>query len=583
MEKQEDDFSFKDYFVPLTNFKAISWITFIGLVVYLNSLFNGFIGDDYSQLVNNNVVHSITNFFLFFTGSTFSRAGSTALNGIYYKPLLSVVYSILFTFFGNTAFIYHILQLLLHIGNSILLFLIVKKLLKNEIAFGIALIFLIHPINNESVVYISALQETLFLFFGLVALKLVQQKGSSIYRSFTITLCLLFSLLSKETGILFLIMLPVYTLLFYRKWKLALLQSGIAITIYLLLRFFIGHVFINQNSANIPFNHTSLLEKFVNFPAIAFFYIKAFFFPYDLISNQRWIIHTLDFHSFYIPLILDICFFVVLVVFGWAIYLKKKSSIKLFAFFALWFLIGMGINLQIIPLDFTTSDRWFYFPIIGLLGMLGVVFHIFHLKDKRIILTSIIGSCLIIFIFGIRDIVRNSNWQDNLTLYQHDMKYGVNDYTFQLEYATELSNHGNQNEAKQHILSSISLRPGVLNWTILGLIYARQHKLEQAKNALRTALTYDNNYYFTNITLAKLLTAYGDPKSTIPFLKQVLSKYPNDSMTWVYLAIEEYKIGNRNEALQAVRKSSDIQLSPESKYVYFHIINNQPIDANFEF
>src|SRR5258707_302289 len=49
---QEHDFSFNDLFIPLTTKKAIHWIVIIGLIIYFNSIFNGFIGDDYGQVVN---------------------------------------------------------------------------------------------------------------------------------------------------------------------------------------------------------------------------------------------------------------------------------------------------------------------------------------------------------------------------------------------------------------------------------------------------------------------------------------------------------------------------------------------------
>ncbi len=66
-EPVEKEFTFKDYFVPLTTTKAIHFIIIIGIVVYANALFNGFIADDNGQILDNQLVHSIGNFFTFFT------------------------------------------------------------------------------------------------------------------------------------------------------------------------------------------------------------------------------------------------------------------------------------------------------------------------------------------------------------------------------------------------------------------------------------------------------------------------------------------------------------------------------------
>ena len=293
MQNDEQGFSFKSLFVPFTTFKAIQWIIVIGFVVYFNSLFNGFVSDDFSQIVNNSSVHSFLNIPQFFSGSTFSSLGSTTLSGTYYKPLLLTLFSVLYTLFGNWSPAYHAFQLLLHISNCILLFFVFRKFFKTEIVFVISLLFLISPINNEAVVYISAMQEPLFLFFGLLAFLLTQQRKNNYYKSIIIVLLLFCSILSKETGVLFLIMIPLFTLLFSHKWKVEVLQSSIAIGMYLIFRFFIAHVFINQAMTDIPFIHTPILIRLGNIPAIMLFYIKSFFLPVRFNNKSKMGHHTL--------------------------------------------------------------------------------------------------------------------------------------------------------------------------------------------------------------------------------------------------------------------------------------------------
>jgi hypothetical protein len=43
----ETEFSFKNYFVPLTTAKAVTWIIVIGFTVYFTVFFNGFVWDDF--------------------------------------------------------------------------------------------------------------------------------------------------------------------------------------------------------------------------------------------------------------------------------------------------------------------------------------------------------------------------------------------------------------------------------------------------------------------------------------------------------------------------------------------------------
>jgi hypothetical protein len=51
------DFSFKNLFVQLTNKKAIVWLIIVSFIVYANMLFNGFVWDDLSFIINNPQTH----------------------------------------------------------------------------------------------------------------------------------------------------------------------------------------------------------------------------------------------------------------------------------------------------------------------------------------------------------------------------------------------------------------------------------------------------------------------------------------------------------------------------------------------
>lgn len=586
--EQEEEFSLKNYFVPLTTSKAIHWIIFIGLVIYFNALFNDFVGDDHSLIAYNTQVHSLSNILNLFSNSIFINweNGGMGLTGIYYRPLLATTFSLIYSIFGGHPFIYHLFQLGIHIVNSILLLFIFQKLsLKKEIAFGLAVIFLVHPINNQAVVYISALQESLFTFFGLVGLLFVLKKRFSIYIYISIAFFLLCSLFIKEAGIFFMLIILLYQITFKQKWKILLLLNGISFLAYCAFRFLIAHIPINHESplGLIPFLHTTLLQKLENMPSIILFYIKTFFYPADLMFGQRWVITSLTFYNFYLPLMIEIIFFSFLCLFAIFILKKRRSDIKIFCFFASWFLLGLGMHLQLIPLDFTVCERWFYFPIIGLLGMVGVGINLLNFKNKITIYLYFILLGSILFLFSIRDIVRNGDWKDNLTLYQHDIRYDMNDALLQADLATALFNSGNQKEALPHLLYSIKLHPESSTYTLLGRIYARSHKIEDAKKALNTALIYNDKYYPAYVALAEIMLMYDDPKPTIVFLKKFLSRYPKDDAALLYLAVEEYKLGNAKKALNILKSSYKVYSSSKGKEIYNGIISNKPININFIF
>lgn len=314
---EEESFSFKNYFVPLTTAKAITWIIIVGLIVYANSFVGQFLLDDQSQIVSNTFVHTILNIPSFFTGGTFFYVTSGAhLTSDYYRPLLSSTIAIIYTLFGTNTFFYHFIQTALHISNAVLLFYFLKRIFTKPISLFLSLIFLVHPIQVESVVYISSIEEELFTLFGMTALLLVRKNRNTIRNGILIFFFLLMSLLSKETGILFVFVLLLYKLLFYRKnLKLYAFFSIVLIGFYLFLYFYVAKIHFTP-LPEIPIEVAPLATRLMTMPAIIFFYLSTFFFPLRLITGQMWLVASLSFWQFYFPLLIDSLFFATLIVIG---------------------------------------------------------------------------------------------------------------------------------------------------------------------------------------------------------------------------------------------------------------------------
>src|SRR5688500_7039831 len=139
-QQPQKELSLKDYFVPLTTVKIIHFIAIIGIIVFFPTIFNGFVGDDMGQVVNNKLVHSIENIPQLFGGSSFSMGGQS--NGVYYKPLMSSYFAFTYSILGASPFFFHVFQLFFHIANAILLFFLLKSFFSKDISFLLALVFL---------------------------------------------------------------------------------------------------------------------------------------------------------------------------------------------------------------------------------------------------------------------------------------------------------------------------------------------------------------------------------------------------------------------------------------------------------
>ena len=233
---EEKELTFKSLFLPFTSKKAVILIVLIGLLIFSNGLFNNFVRDDVSQILSNPNIQSLKNVPGLFLGNRLVSEKNTLLGGTYFKPLLDTTFSLTYALFGANPFPFHFFQISLYIVNACILFVLLNQFFKQSLAFILSLAFLLHPINSEVALYISATQEVLFLFFGLLSL-LVLKKTESLKGILLTGLLLFFSLLSKETGILFIFIALVYSVIYKRKVFYPLLAfSSLSTVIYLLLR-----------------------------------------------------------------------------------------------------------------------------------------------------------------------------------------------------------------------------------------------------------------------------------------------------------------------------------------------------------
>ena len=386
MNNKEPELTLKSLFLPLTTKKIIVFIFIIGFVVFFNSLFNGFVGDDSGQIVNNSSIFSLANIPNFFHISTFNLGNG--ISGMYYKPLLLTIYSFIYSLFGLSPFAYHFFQVFIFVINAVLVFLLLNKFLKRNLAFILSLIFLVHPISQDAAAYISNLQDVMFFFFGMLAI-LISTSKSSKYLDVKVLLMLILSLLSKETGVAFFLINLAYIFTFKKElFKKQFILSAIIIVIYSIIHtLVVGTSFINQHIYHIA--RLPLLERLINIPKIIYYYLFTFAYPKSLAVSYDWIVKSLNSWDFYWPLLIIILFFGTLFLIGKGLR-KKHDLFKVYLFFVLWFILGLLPHIQILPLDGAVAPRWFYLPIVGLLGIIGIALQelIKNKKIKIVLLTK---------------------------------------------------------------------------------------------------------------------------------------------------------------------------------------------------
>ncbi|HOM26064.1 MAG TPA: glycosyltransferase family 39 protein, partial [bacterium] len=375
-------------------------------LVYLNSIVNPFIFDDIALVVNNGFIKNFKFLKYYFTSNLFKCAGEEDL---FYRPFQTLFYAIVYKISKGNTFGYHLLNILLHSGCAVLIYLLLTKLYDKKTSFLVSLLWGIHPINTEAITYISGTADPLFLFFGLLGIYLYNLSYSSSKKKhlFLILSCIsfIFSLLSKETSVL---ILPLFFLYLYSIGNLKKEKKSdyIIITSIFLIYLILRKTVLNFGKTE-P-EEIFLYRFFTSFKAFLV-YISILIFPF-ILSMER--------HLPYIKTPKDIDFISGLFLFILFLYfLWKKRNDKKILFAGLLFLLNFIFHSNtIIPLNGNLREHWMYVGAIGF--FIYFVMLIEKIKKEKIKIALII---LIFSLYGVRTILRNYDWLDPISFYEKSL------------------------------------------------------------------------------------------------------------------------------------------------------------------
>jgi len=161
----------------------------------------------------------------------FMQPDGPVIYTLFYRPFSSLIWWFLFLFSGLDFSVFHAFNFLLHAANSVLVFALARKLIRDKsgfFSFVAAAVFALHPVNLNVVLFVSRMPEMLVAFFLLVSLlslnAFFEGKGKRFYL-FSIFFCFA-GIFSKESGALIPFVLLFYCLTFLPEKKLSLLLRG---------------------------------------------------------------------------------------------------------------------------------------------------------------------------------------------------------------------------------------------------------------------------------------------------------------------------------------------------------------------
>jgi protein O-mannosyl-transferase len=401
---------------------CVTLLILISMLAYFNSLKGSFQFDD---------VPLIKSHWLVDTDAFFNHPRSGQIGN---RPVLYWTFALNNQLALHQVFGFHLTNLALHIGVTLLVFFVIARAgyLQNKCWWGFplsaALLFSLHPLNTETVSYISSRSSLLATFFYLLTLyaflnlfflkkdtRLVKIGVVSILVLLGIYLCVATKLIGATLP---LILFVWYWSFIGRKQypdihKKVLNKKSVVIGLTSTIFISIGIIYFGDSWIYFPLDQG--FELFgrapyfmVQLKVIVFYYLKLFCFPFNLNVDSGF--------PFSSPMTDPAIIFSGFVIFLVILAVLKWRNVWVIVG-ALWFFITLAPTSSFIPLNDLAVEHRMYLPMsLGLSLIAGVgINHLPTLWRLRLIV-ALLAS------LAITTTTRNTDWVSELSLWKDSTK-----------------------------------------------------------------------------------------------------------------------------------------------------------------
>ncbi|MGA2004221.1 MAG: tetratricopeptide repeat protein [Terriglobales bacterium] len=349
------------------------------LVLYSGALSFEFVWDDWPQIVNSPILRSWSNLPRAFGSDLWYHV---ARHQVYYRPLF-VAWSMLnYALFGLRPWGWHLGAILTHVAATAAVFWLARKLsLEYWTAALAALIFAVHPIHIEPVVWISAASDTMvatFAALGFVTFlngREPERRAKVMWQiaSFFLLAC---ALLTKEMAVTFPVLVGIYAWLnpaggktapHVRRSLDAIRESVpyVAVTVaYVLVR---KHALLHATGQFDP--QHGMADVIRTLPFVLNFYLQKLLVPVGLTGLYYTPYVT---GAFFSQVVAPSLMLVAVLAGLW--WWNEREENSMVAFGGFWLLIGLAPALYLRNFgngDFV-RDRYIYLPSIGFAILLAM-------------------------------------------------------------------------------------------------------------------------------------------------------------------------------------------------------------------
>ena len=463
--------------------------------VYAPALRNGFVWDDTALILRDPLIRSWRLIPEGFQHFLFTDATASD----FYRPIQRLTYTLDYGAFAFRPTGYHLTSILCHLAAAFALFLLARELLalfgieerkQRLIAFFATLAWAIHPVHTAAVVYVSGRADPLAAAFGFLGLytgiRSLQTNGAKRwFLVFATGALFLLSALSKETGIVFLL-LWCAILLLKKKWTEFLPATVVTlfvVVIYLSLRLPAEHVPAPTLRTPAPL----LVRPIVAARAFAE-YAGLILLPINLHMDRDVETHPEGggAASANIAAWRELQTLLGILLAAAAAYWlmrSRKQDPAIFSCLVLAAIAYLPVS-GIFALNATIAEHWIYLPTAFL--FLGAGLAISRLPISNLVVGSVLAIWLIFL--GARTWIRTLDWKDQRTFLERTIASGGDSVRMLINLAGLELNEGQLDAAKKHLALALRQEPdqplAILN---LASVALRQNEFTAARALLDRA------------------------------------------------------------------------------------------------
>lgn len=566
----------------IQNLAAFIIISVAGLISFSNIWESPFAYDDKGSIVENSAIHIERLDFKSLKKAALTGSSSS-------RPLVGLTFALNYYWGKSDVWGYHLFNLLVHLGSGFFVFLLSRMIFERvsrpwkgsstpdrhvifSMAMLSALIFLVHPVQTQSVTYIAQRYTSMSGMFYLASvyfyLRARFASGRMALAGFImLCICCGFSafLCKQNAASLPLAILLAEYILVDQTWqawrkKLWWIMLGILV--------FLAFVLLVTGKYSGPADLGKLLEDISELSRettsvsrwqylctqfrVILVYMRLLVFPAGQNLDWAYPFQT-RFFSGYTPA----AFLALLGVFLFA--LRNMKKLPIVSMGILWFFVTLSVESSIIPISDALYEHRLYLP---LFGFALIASYLVFFTGSRKLRWALAASALIVIILGTATFHRNKVWYSEFALWSDSVDKNPMNPRAQNNLGKALAEKGQLIEAKELFISAIKMHGkgggyygDILN--NLGSVYAIEGDLSGAKRCFLKAISINKRYAKAYLNLGGVLARQGKINEAEGYFKKAVSLKEGYSEAYYNLGLSQMRQEKYEEALENLRKAQE--------------------------